>query len=542
MIFVAALIVAAVIAFFDRGRDGDTTGPIGRALASGWAPLVVGVVSAGVLWWTWGRLQPPPVFHDEISYLLQARLFVEGRWTAPSPPMPDMFAQAHVIVAPVMASKYPPGHSLLLALGALFGAPAIVVIALGGLRFGMTFALARRLTDGHVALVTCLGLLHGDSLRWGASYFSETTTGALLLVGWYALARWHDGHGRRWLTLVALALGWCAITRPYSAVLFAVPIGWVVLRRVVATRSWRDLALAVAVGSAVTAVIPLWSARTTGDWRLWPATVYARDYMPFDRPHFGVDSTLPRRSLPGDLEALIPSLRSVERVHTVANLPTIASRRIAAFANATWQVPLPQAALALVGFATAPAAAWVGVVTAATLFAGYLAHPTWTRWTIYYMEASPVLVFLAVCGIAAMLRGLARAPGARTLFHAPARGSRAFALVGVVILLYAQHDVRLVRHLEADHRAYQEDFRRTLSSVPAPAILFVRHAPWHIADLSLITNGPDWPDAPVWVVADGGPARDSALLRMAPTRRAFIYDEAHSRVEPYVPPATARTQ
>src|SRR5439155_4213764 len=137
------------------------------------------------------------------------------------------------------------------------------------------------------------------------SYFSETTTGALLLVAWYALLRWHHGDGRRWIALVALALGWSAITRPYSAVLFALPIAYVVLRDVLSTRRWRDVALAMAVGGVVTAIIPLWSARTTGDWRLWPATLYTRDYMPFDHPHFGVDSAQPRRPLPADLAALI---------------------------------------------------------------------------------------------------------------------------------------------------------------------------------------------------------------------------------------------
>src|SRR5437773_4104666 len=110
----------------------------------------------------------------------------------------------------------------------------------------MTFVLARRLTDGYVALATCVLLLHGDSLRFAGSYFSETTTGALLLVAWYALLRWHHGDRRRWIALVALALGWCAITRPYNAVLFALPIAYVVLRDVLSTRRWRDVALAMA--------------------------------------------------------------------------------------------------------------------------------------------------------------------------------------------------------------------------------------------------------------------------------------------------------
>jgi hypothetical protein len=79
-------------------------------------------------------------------------------------------------------------------------------------------------------------LLHGQSLYFGASFFSETTTGAMLLVAWYALLRWRDEGGRGWMALVALSVGWCAITRPFSAVLFALPIGFVVLRGMLRTR------------------------------------------------------------------------------------------------------------------------------------------------------------------------------------------------------------------------------------------------------------------------------------------------------------------
>src|SRR6266550_4987452 len=138
MLLAVAVIVAAFVALRQRGRERATPDLIGSALASHWAPLFVGVAWAGVVWWTWGLLSPPAVFHDELSYLLQARLFAVGKWTAPSPPVPDMFAQPAVLVAPVMASKYPPGHSLLLAIGARFGAPAFIVLALGALRAAMT--------------------------------------------------------------------------------------------------------------------------------------------------------------------------------------------------------------------------------------------------------------------------------------------------------------------------------------------------------------------------------------------------------------------
>jgi hypothetical protein len=450
--------------------------------------------------------------------------------------MADMFAQPHVLVAPVMASKYPPGHALLLAVGELAGMPGLVVLALVALRAAVTFALARRLTNGGVALLTCALLLKGDSLRWSASYFSETTTGALLVVCWYALLRWRESRHAAWIALLALALGWCAITRPLSALLFALPIGFVVLRDVWRTRRWRDLALAMVVGSAVVAVLPLWSARTTGDWTLWPATLYTRDYMPYDHPHFGVDSAAPRRELPVDLSLGIdPSLRNEERSHTVANLPEIVARRIPYLLFATWDAPFFALILALVGIAAAPAAAWVGVATVGTLFIGYLAHVTWADWTIYYMEVAPVLVFLTACGLVQLCVLLGRAPGTPMVWRRVPRATLAAVAASLLLLPGVRKEGGILREMRQANETYMLRFRTMLDRLPAPSVLFVRYSPKHSGHLSFITNGPDWERAPIWVVPDRGHARNAALLAVAHGRTGLLFDEADGKVDLYDP-------
>lgn len=536
--FLLVVIVAALVALRERGRDPSAPSRLDRALESRWAPLVAGLLWAVVIAIAWGSLQPAPLFHDEFSYLLQAQLFAEGRWTAPSPPLPDMWAQAHVLVTPVMASKYPPGHALLLSIGQRFDAPAAIVLALAALRGAMVFVLARRLANGGVALATSVLLLHGDALHWGASYFSETTTGALVLVCWYALLRWHQERCTRWLALVALALGWCAITRPVTALAFAVPIAVVVLRDVWRHRRWRDLAVAVAIGTAIVAILPLWSAKTTGDWRLWPATLYTRDYMPYDYPHFGVVQAQPRRELPPDLAAIAPSLLEAERAHTLARAPRIAVERMEPLAEATWRQPLLESLLAVVGLLALPVAAWVGVASAASLFLAYLAHPTWTGWTIYYMEIAPVLVFLTACGLAQLFGRLALAERGswRSRSRTVPRATRGLITVGVLTLaVFLVPEARQVRRVH-NSIGVDQRFRAAVRLLPPPALLFVRHAAWHSPHLSLITNGPDWERAPVWIVADRGAARNLELIRRAGGRKAYLYDEARSRIDLYRPP------
>src|SRR5687768_12391603 len=74
-------------------------------------------VSVVVIWWVWGSIEPLPVVHDESSYVTQAEIFSRFRWTAQTPTFPEFFEQPHVLVVPAVASKYPPGHALLLAIG-----------------------------------------------------------------------------------------------------------------------------------------------------------------------------------------------------------------------------------------------------------------------------------------------------------------------------------------------------------------------------------------------------------------------------------------
>jgi hypothetical protein len=539
MRIVVVLLVAVLVALFERGRVAPRLVVIQRALESRWAPLVFGLAFGSAAWWTWGEIRPIGGLHDELAYLLQAHLFRDFRWTAPGPPMPEFFAQAHVLNDPLVASKYPPGHSLLLSIGDHFGMPVLVVIALAVLRGALTYALARRLTNGAIALGTGVLLMHGQSLYFAASYFSETTTGALLLLGWYGLLRWREEGARGWIALVAFSLGWCAITRPFSAVLFAVPIAYVVLRHVMQSRKWRDLAVALAVGSAVVAIIPLWAVRTTGDWRLWPATVYTRDFMPYDRPHFGYDATPPRKTPPPDVAYVNASLDSVQKVHTVAALPSIARDRWTSLAAQSWWAPVPEGALALIGLFVAPPATLVGVATTAIVFLGYLAHPTWSTWTVYYMEIAPVLAFLTMCGFALLLRVLAREPERAQRWAEAPRSALALAVALVFCIPMLRVELRFNRYQHLTNASYPGKFRLAVSRLPAHSLLFVRHAKFHEPDWSLVINDPDFASARTWIAYDRGDSANMALLRRVPDRSAFLFDESRRMIGPYQPPRLA---
>ena len=131
--------------------------------------------------------------HDEMAYLLQAEIFARGRWALASPPMPEFWEQPHVLVVPMLAAKYFPGHSLVLAVGALLGWPPLMPLVLQATSAVLLFVLGRRLANGGVALLAwVIWLTTPMVLYLGPSYFSEGTTTVCWLAGWFTLLRWRE--------------------------------------------------------------------------------------------------------------------------------------------------------------------------------------------------------------------------------------------------------------------------------------------------------------------------------------------------------------
>jgi len=311
------------------------------------------------------------------------------------------------------------------------------------------------------------------------------------------------------------------------------------MRRLLRTRRWRELGVGLAVGTAVLAILPMWSARTTGDWRVSPVAVYMRDYMPFDRPHFGYDSTPPRRTPPPDLAFVNASLDSVQRAHTLAAVPQIARERWRFLAMQSWWEPIPQTGFALLGLALAPVAALVGVATALIVFVGYLAHPTWPTWTIYYMETAPVFAFYAVCGFTVLLRKLAREPEREWSWAVGPRAAFALLVTLVLTLPMIRIEMRFNRNQHLGNANFPTRFAQAIAQMPPRSILFVRHAKWHEGHWSLVVNDPDFAAARTWIAYDRGDSLNAELLRRAPERTAFLFDESRPSSDLYRPVVTA---
>jgi 4-amino-4-deoxy-L-arabinose transferase-like glycosyltransferase len=481
-------------------------------------PLALALLTIVVVWFTWDGIAPVPKVHDENSYLLQADIFARLRWTVPSPPIPEFFEQPHVQVVPAVASKYPPGHALLLSLGALIGWHALVPLLLAGLTGALVFLLATRLTDVWRGLLTWLVWLTAPLvLRFQPSYFSEVTTTPLVLIAWWLLLNWREDRRAKWLYWMALAIGWAAITRPLTALAFAIPIGVVVIRDTARHGRWRDLAGAMAIGIGVLAILPLWSAKTTGDWRVSPIEKYRLDYLPFDKMGFTPDTSPPRRPLSPALRSTYEYFLSARKQQSLAALPRTAWDRVVQVVIAVFQVErLPLAALALVGLFACGGAVRFGALSGLILLAAHLPYAHWAPWTIYYMEAVPVASVLAAIGAGAVARRLA------------ATDAAARTALAVTTLVVAAFSVPVVAKWKADHRvraAFDRAFAAQLRTLPSQrAIVFIQYSPRVAQHVSEVFNYADPESVPVLVVHDLGP-RNAELRKMFPDRASFDFEE-----------------
>jgi hypothetical protein len=169
---------------------------------------------------------------DEYVYLYQAWTMAAGRlWNAPVEPAAS-FAFNYIVQEPHRVfGSFPVGWPLALAAALTAGLPVrLVTPAFALLSLVLVWRLGERLY-GPRAGVTAAALVAVSPffLFNGASYFSHTCCGALLL-GAACLAARDDRH-RAWVPLAAgLLVGWAVLARYFTGVVCAMPIAAYLLR------------------------------------------------------------------------------------------------------------------------------------------------------------------------------------------------------------------------------------------------------------------------------------------------------------------------
>lgn len=376
-----------------------------------------------------------------------------------------------------------------MAPGAMVGAPWLMPLILSGISAAILFLLAEAAAGPWTALLCCM-LWLGDpiNLRFRPGYYSEVTSGAAWLASWWLLRRWYLTKEPRWLVYTALALGWMAITRPLTALAFVMPVGALVLTHAFRHRLRAHVLAAILAGTTVVAVLPIWNVRTTGKWTMSPAALYRHDYLPFDKPGFGLDTTPP---------ALPLSPVNVDVYTEFA--PEHQGYTLGRFA----------------------------IACAASLFVAYLSYGHSPRWTLYYFEALPVAAFCTANGAASCVRWIRRWKPAHAFAYAP--GWAAMAVVGVLTF----HTIATWRRRHIEDAQYDTWFNTAVAAAPfRGVVVFVRYAPEQHPHTTVVTNSITLATDRVWVAIDD-PAQNVAVLRAANGRVPLLFEESGTALSVY---------
>ena len=528
----AILVLIAIIVIARGGRNWTSDPSRVAAFLSGtWSPLVAGLVTIVLVRVVWASFHEPGVAHDERAYLLQAEIFARGHWTAPAPPLATFFEQMHVFIAPAVFAKYPPAHALTLVPGIWLGLPGLVPALTAGIAGALVFWLARRLANEWTALLTWwLWTTAWANLHWSASYFSETTSTAMWLIALWATLRWLDSGRRGYLIGVAAALAWGLEARPLTMAVLALPLAFVIVRRVGAAGGWKTLAAPIVLGASMLALGPLWNQQTLGDWRRDPYPYYSRVYFPFDKPGFGVDPTPPLRPLVPEIAAVGERARDIHQPYRLASVPSAFVQRligILVWFSDSWRLVL--GVLVVAAAVRASGVERAGVFTIALLLVAYLtfAHPP--IWIVYYLEVLPIFYFLAAREIGRIVHKFA-ARGSDASVRWPAPAANASLAIALLLLPFGLNDVRRVRAANDVRGAFHRAAEAAMAKLPpGQAIVFVSYPPSQNPHLGLTRNEPDLPSAQRWIVYDRGPLNEE-LRALAPGRVAYRLDAATMQV------------
>ena len=246
----------------------------------------------------------PPAYHDEFSYLLQARTFLAGRLSWPAMTVqPDLFHQIHVLNRPKTASRYFPwtgcwmapfvavghpysGHWLAGAIACVFFHRSLC--RLMGFRWAVVGGVLMAVSPGLASFSNLLLAHHPTMLA--------------LAVFLWAFLRFMDHSRVRDIVIAGAALSLAMLGRPMTAAGFALPFGiWLLLSTIrqrfssetkSPTATWSPTRVLAGIGIPLLlgfGVLALMNHAITGSWLKSAYQYYTDTWTP--RHRYGFDNT-----------------------------------------------------------------------------------------------------------------------------------------------------------------------------------------------------------------------------------------------------------
>ena len=243
------------------------------------ALLISLVAVLSVFWVSEYVYERIPHWEDAFAYIWQAQVFARGQAFLPSPSHPKLLVVPFVVdYHGLRFSKYPPGFSLLLALGILTGTTSWVNPILAGLSTWLTFRLGQKIFDNFTALLAIglmvtspFFLLHSAEI---GSHAWSLVLCLFLTIAWLDLffesnKASNSVNTPAWIKVcvAGLSLGLLALTRPLTAIGVCIPFfihGLTLLWREKCVIRKQVLSIGL-IAIIIAALLPLWQYLLTGN-------------------------------------------------------------------------------------------------------------------------------------------------------------------------------------------------------------------------------------------------------------------------------------
>ncbi len=510
-----------------------------------WLPALVAVLMAS-LPTVFVNAAPSPIIEDEWGYLLSADTFAQGRLTNETHELWQQFETIHQFHQPSYQSKYPPGQSLLLALGQVLGHPII------GVWIGVAFMVAsiiwmlmawmpRRWAWVGGWVVTCQYVVIGQPFLTGTfGYWSQSYWGGALAAGGGALVFGGAARiikGPQVSSAVALASGLLILanTRPLEGLLAAlIPCLWVAFWFLRQNGGARMPAIKKVVLPALLVLTPgfafmgYYNQRVTGDPLEMPWNTHYEQYCVF--PVFlWQDPPADRDWRYDDLEAFHKGLemRMYTRHKGVKGLLVASVRKLARFwiffIGPVFTLPLLLGAFAL---ARNRLMRWVALPVGVILISAL------TKFGAPPHYSAPV-AGLVIALIVQSLRYVARWQWkGKAAGLAIVRAVMITGLLGSGLGIYLSTLNAISTHAEDRVIADQ-----VLQAIPGEHLVLVSYGPNHSDGDEWIYNRADIDSAKVIWARDSSPEARAKLLEYFKGREIWTvhvgFDDPHPRAVPF---------
>ncbi len=286
-----------------------------------WLLIAIAIIGGVVVWMTAHDLFPYlSANHDEAVYLQQAAMLLEGKLWLTSP-VPGAFRPwFFVLDGPRLYPKYTPMTALLFAPGVAIGHPRLVLGVIGAGIVWLIGSITAEAFDGPTGvLAAAITIVTPFFLFVSATFLSYAPTTLLTLTFALAYIRTFR-RGAQYAPIAGVAIGLAFFSRPFTAVVFAVPFichALLVIYRSLGRQNWRSSMgirlVVVGIGGLSGVCLTLaYNAMVTQDPLTFPYAAFA----PHDGLGFG------RRQLLGYSIEYTPALALRVTVQSMLELVT----------------------------------------------------------------------------------------------------------------------------------------------------------------------------------------------------------------------------